>query len=630
MPRLRWSVPALVAALVVSSVAEAGPRRVIPEVVDLPQAVAERALQSAGFRARAVPSTAPGVPGTVAVQSPGGFWYADTGTEVMLEVRGLATGPSAPDPTIPGPTAPGPTVPGPGPSAPAGTAPRLPTVVGRTEAEALDALPAWSVRIVYVASAPGSEGRVTAMDPAAGTPLAPNQQVTLSIGSAGAPPAGASVVPNVVGMSADAANAALKAARLVPLLNTVPADAAGAGRVVSQEPAAGIVVARDSNVVVNVGAGAPSALLEAEVPDLRRLSEVEARAKLAGAGLTVNVLDRLVGGDDANLVVDQAPPAGTRLSRGANVTVTVGRLLLLPIRVPEVLNLEADAAEQTLQDLGFAVERGTALSLPGSQGRVIGQEPGGGASVTRGSVVRIVVGATNTIQSVPVPDVTGMTEAVATQRLRADGFVVARATIPGAPNEAGVVRGTQPTARTPLARGSQVTLVVAEAPTPPRPAAPPLPNYVGMDVTTAQRDLATRQLQAAVTYVVSVPEGRVVAQNPPPGTPLASGAVVTLTVSRAPTLGAVRLLDPAPSASLPKNYGLVFRWTPVPEAEDYEFEIFKAKDDTWVVADHDIERKAEKRPSRVKTGTYQWHVRARRANGAITGPWSEFRRVTIY
>lgn len=626
MPRLRWFVAALAAlvvpAVVCAAIAEAGPRRVIPEVVDLPQAQAESYLQAAGFRARAVPSASPGPRGTVAAQSPGGFWYAETGTEVTIEVRGLAAGNPPPGPSVPGPVPPGPGLP------PAADVPVLPTVVGRTENEALDALTAWSVKVVYVASAPGSEGRVTSMSPNGGTPLARNQVVTLSVGSAGAPPAGASVVPNVVGMTADAANAALKAARLVPLLNTVPADAAAAGRVVSQEPAAGIVVARDSNVVVNVGAGAPSALLEAEVPDLRRLSEVEARSRLAAAGLSVTVLDRLAGATDANLVVDQAPAAGTRVSRGANVNVTVGRILMLPIRVPEVLNAEADAAERTLKDLGFVVERGTALSLPGSQGRVIGQEPGGGATATRGSVVRIVVGATNTIQTVPVPDVTGMTEAVATQRLRADGFVVARATIPGTPNEAGLVRGTQPTARTPLARGAQVTLVVAEAPAPP--VAPPLPNYVGMDVASAQGDLAARGMQVAITYVSSLPEGRVVAQNPPAATPLGRGAAVTLTVSRAPTLGAVMLIDPAPSASLPKNYGVVFRWTPVPEAEDYEFEIFKAKDDTWVVADHDIERKAEKRPSRVRTGTYQWHVRARRANGTITGPWSEFRRLTIY
>lgn len=629
-PRL-W--PVLVAAVVaVAAPALAGPRRSVPEVVDLPRATAEAELTAAGFRAKAVPAPAtatPGAPGTVAAQSPGGFWWAEAGTEVTIEVRGLAAGSG---PSVPGGSGPGGSVPGssgPGPSG--GEAPAVPAVVGMTENDALEALSSWRVRLQPVQAAPGSEGRVVSQAPVAGTRLAANQEVVLTVGAASAPPPGASVIPNVVGMTADAASAALKAARLVPLVNTVPADPASAGRVVSQEPAAGILVARDSSVFVNVGAGTPSTLGELEVPELRRLSEVEARTRLGAAGFVVTVADRLVGAEDANLVVDQRPPAGTRAPRGTTVTVTVGRLLLLPIRVPDVLTRDAAEAERMLRDLGFVVERASALSLPGSAGKVIGQEPGAGTPATRGSVVRMTVGASATAQQVAVPDVTGLPETAAADRLRADGFTVARATIPGTAAEAGLVRGTQPTARTQLARGATVTLVVVEAPAAPTlPAATPLPNYVGMDVGQAQADLAARGLQAVLSYVTSVPEGRVVATAPVAGTPVARGAAVTLTVSRAPTLGAVMLLDPGPSASLPRNYGVVFRWSAVPEAEDYEFEIFKAKDDTWVVADHDVERRNEKRPSRVHRGTYQWHVRARKANGTITGPWSEFRRLTIY
>ena len=149
MPRLRWFVAALAAlvvpAIVCAEVAEAGPRRVIPEVVDLPQAQAEGLLQAAGFRARAVPSSAPGARGTVAAQSPGGFWYAETGTEVTIEVRGLAGGAPTPGPT-PGPSVPGPVPPGTG-VPPAADVPVLPTVGGRTEEEALDALNAGSVKV---------------------------------------------------------------------------------------------------------------------------------------------------------------------------------------------------------------------------------------------------------------------------------------------------------------------------------------------------------------------------------------------------------------------------------------------------------------------------------------------------
>jgi len=32
----------------------------------------------------------------------------------------------------------------------------------------------------------------------------------------------------------------------------------------------------------------------------------------------------------------------------------------------------------------------------------------------------------------------------------------------------------------------------------------------------------------------------------------------------------------------------------------------------------------------VKSGTYQWHVRARRKDGKVVGDWSEWRRLTIY
>lgn len=631
-------LPVCVAGVAWAPSAVASPRRVVPEVIDLPEAVATHELQTAGFKVRRVASAAPGPVGTVATQSPGGFWWAAAGTEVTIEVRGPAApppGPALPGPGMPDSGPPGPGLPPPPPLPPGVPSASLPDVVGRTEGEALDALaqasgptPLWTVKVMYVAAAPGSEGRVLSMSPAAGTALKRGETVTLSVGSAGAPPAGASVVPSVVGLTSEAAQAALKAARLVPLLNPVPADAASAGRVVSQEPAAGIIVARDSNVVLHVGAGAPSALLEAEVPDLRRLSEVEARTRVLAAGLAVVVNDRLVGAEDANLVVDQQPRAGARVGRGTAVTVTVGRLLLLPIRVPELLHRDAAEAERMLRDLGFVVERGTALSLPGSQGRVIGQEPGAGTSATRGSVVRIVVGVTSAVASIAVPDVTGLPEAAATQRLVADGFTVTRATVPGSPQEAGTVRGTQPAARTPMPRGSTVTLVVVETPAPP--TAMPLPSYVGMNLGQAQADLTARGMQPVVTYVSGLPEGRVMAQLPPAGTALPRGSTVTLTVSRAPTLGAVTLLDPVNGASMSKNAGLVFRWSAVPDAEDYEFEIFKAKADTWVVADHDIERKNEKRPSRVREGIYQWHVRARRANGTIVGPWSEFRRLTIY
>src|SRR5688572_7460654 len=238
----------LAAGSLAPSVATAADRRTVPEVVDLPVARAQAELAAAGFRARIVPVA--GEPaGTVARQTPGGFSKAEVGTEISIDVRGAG----APTTGMPPPPGPGP---GPGssiPTPPPSAMPIVPSVVGRTETEALDALRHWRVTLTTADAAPGSEGRVVDQNPPGRPALAAGTVVTISIGRAGAPPAGAAVVPNVVGLSSEAALAAVEAARLVPLVNVVASDAAAAGRVVSQEPSGGVIVARDSNVVVNVG-----------------------------------------------------------------------------------------------------------------------------------------------------------------------------------------------------------------------------------------------------------------------------------------------------------------------------------------------------------------------------------------
>lgn len=620
-----WSWTAVVVSLVaLCGVAAAGGGRAVPDVVGLPQAAAQAELAAAGFRAVVAPAT--GEPaGVVARQEPGGFWFSDPSVPVTIYVRGAGAAPSVPTaPSVPVP--PGSTPPS--PPTPSSQAALVPTVVGKTEAEAITALRAWRVAVDPVQTAPGDVGRVVDQDPPPGTALAAGEQVRIAVGRADAPSSDARAIPNVVGLSLDAALQTLQSSQLVPLVNRVPSDAAGDGKVLSQEPAAGAVVARGSNIVVNVGRAGGSGLLELDVPDVRRLSEAEARARLRTAGLAIVVEDRLADASSANLVVDQSPPPGTRAARETPVTIVVGRLLLLPVAVPDVMGREAPEAERALRDAGFVVERATALSLPGSAGRVVAQEPAGGQSAIRGSVVRVTVGQSSATSMTNVPAVAGLGEAAATQRLQAMGFTVVRQAIPGASTESGLVRGTQPATGTPLPRGAEVRLLVVEAAA--VPAAPGLPSYVGTDAAAAQADLQARGYAVTISPVVGVPPGRVMGQMPAAGTPLARGSTVTLTVARAPSLAQVTLVSPPSGTSLPKNYGVLFVWNPVPGADDYQFEIFKWKDDTWVVADNDIERKTEKRPSRVKSGVYQWHVRARRANGSILGDWSEWRRLTIY
>jgi beta-lactam-binding protein with PASTA domain len=435
------------------------------------------------------------------------------------------------------------------------------------------------------------------------------------------------VVPSVLGLDADSATQQVQTAGLVPLVNVVSSDPANADKVIGQEPAAGAVVARNSNVTVLVGRRGAGSLLENEVPDLVRLSEGDARRALEQAGYGVLVKDRLAA-EAVGLVVDQEPRAGSRLLRGRAVTIVVGRLLLLPIRVPETVGLDAATAEQALRASGFAVEQSYAVSLPGSAGRVLSQDPAGSTLANRGSTVRLMVGRPTGAASVPVPALVGRTADQARADLAAVGLVARPREVPPAAGEPpGRVRGQSPAAGTAVPRGSEVAIDVAGGPPPVQTF--PLPGYVGMDLPAAQADLQTRGLRVVVTLARGTVEGKVLSQTPVADSAVVAGTQVTLVVSHVPTLGAVTLLDPASGTSLPKNYGVTFTWSPVPDAEDYEFEIMVNKDEVWVVADHDMVRATFKRPHSTKKGFYQWHVRARAEGGNVVGPWSEWRRLNI-
>ena len=63
------------------------------------------------------------------------------------------------------------------------------------------------------------------------------------------------------------------------------------------------------------------------VPSTGGQDEASARAALEGAGFQVRVLNRVVEDQSQDgIVLQQAPPGGTRAQPGSTVTITVGRL----------------------------------------------------------------------------------------------------------------------------------------------------------------------------------------------------------------------------------------------------------------------------------------------------------------
>jgi beta-lactam-binding protein with PASTA domain/predicted Ser/Thr protein kinase len=291
--RWRWIAIALLACGVAALVAYALTRpthQAIPDVIGKTSDQASQILDDKGFKVaiKAVPSAAPR--DQVVEQDPiptdRGGGKAEEGSTVTLSVS----------------------------SGPAIAA--VPSVVGLDEAEATKRLEnvGFKVNAMEEFSKTVPRGAVIGTSPAAGTQLSTVQPVTLLVSRG----ANTVVVPNVVGLSDQAALAALSNAGLsgteIQKDSTEPA-----GKVLSQSPGAGKRVGRGSGVTIFASTGAIT------VPDVTGQDRQAAVNALKKAGFTVAVTDQTTT-DPAqiNRVISEFPPGGSRGQRGDTVTIAVG------------------------------------------------------------------------------------------------------------------------------------------------------------------------------------------------------------------------------------------------------------------------------------------------------------------
>jgi serine/threonine-protein kinase len=131
---------------------------------------------------------------------------------------------------------------------------------------------------------------------------------------------------------------------------------------------------------------------KAKVPDVVNQDVDDARAQLEQAGFVVDVTEQEDATHDAGTVLSQDPAAGTELTQGKTVTITVAKE---PenAAVPAVIGQDVDAAVNQLSDAGFVPNQVTqAVSRENQDGKVISQNPVGGTQAKKGSRVTITVG----------------------------------------------------------------------------------------------------------------------------------------------------------------------------------------------------------------------------------------------
>jgi serine/threonine-protein kinase len=255
--------------------------------------------------------------------------------------------------------------------------------------------------------------------------------------------------------------------------------------------------------------------------------EAAARATLEAQGLTVSVVRKPNDDVAKGLVVKQDPAAGTKVNEGENVelTVSAGKG---DVKVPDVVGLDFEEAQSTLQDAGLNVVREEEASDDVEAGKVTRTNPPADATVERDSSVTVFVSSGSA--PVSVPDVSGMDQVEATQTLNNAGLRVQKQSKASSSVPAGTVIDSSPSAGTQVARGSTVTINVSTGPEQVQ-----VPNVIGQSQSAATSTLTGAGLDVRVVQVPSSPSntGKVIAQNPSSGS-VDRGSTVTIDVGTGP------------------------------------------------------------------------------------------------
>ena len=279
----------------------------------------------------------------------------------------------------------------------------------------------------------------------------------------------------------------------------------------------------------NFSGGGEDNVEQVTVPGVVNLDVTAATAALEAEGFEVKTEFTNDPNAPANQVIAQDPAAGEEADEGSTVTLTVSQGPE-PVTVPDVTGKSQTEASQILSQAGFVVNAVPEENDEVEEGLVISQDPPANEEVPRGSQITIKV--SSGAGTVPIPDVTGQTEADAIANLNAAGFTnVTSQSEASADQPAGTVIRMDPPPGGEAQRTQPITIVVssgAEKVT--------VPQVVGLDENNARSQLDGAGLKVKVTeqdVVDPGQDGQVISQSPAAGQQVDRDSEVTIVVARA-------------------------------------------------------------------------------------------------
>jgi eukaryotic-like serine/threonine-protein kinase len=258
-----------------------------------------------------------------------------------------------------------------------------------------------------------------------------------------------------------------------------------------------------------------------------------ARIELDRAGLQVDVRRR-ADPAPANIIFDQAPNPGQKVDDGSSVAVFVSNGPGT-VKVPDVIGLTELDAKRRIRDANLRPQVQQEASPKVAHGIVIRSDPSARRPVDRRSPVTIVVSSGP--QQVDVPDVTGLDQQDAVNRLREVGLSAVVREKPSSEPVDTVVSQT-PGSGQQIDQGSTVTIFVSNG------KVKEVPDVTGLSQADAETQITDGGFTPSVrTRQTDQPDqdGIVLSQSPSGGGKRKEGTTVTITVGQ--------LTTPAPGAS---------------------------------------------------------------------------------
>ncbi len=297
----------------------------------------------------------------------------------------------------------------------------------------------------------------------------------------------------------------------------------GGGR---RRPRPGVLVALLAALVVAgavVWALLAGPLQRVDVPNVVGSSEAEATATLETRDLGTTTSERYSDDSPVGEVVATEPEAGSGVRPGSEVELVLSRGPRTSA-VPDLAGRTLEAARDALEDVGLSVGEVTeAFSEERSDGEIIEQSAPRGDRLRSGSTVDVTVSKGR--EPIDVPDVRGLSQQDAEQRITEAGLVVGEVTRErddGTPRDA-VIRSDPASGQ--RFRGDAVALTVSDG-----PPTVEVPDLVGQPVDQARSTLEGLGVGVQVENVLGGIFGTVRGQSVEAGTQVEPGSSVTLTV----------------------------------------------------------------------------------------------------